>query len=404
MRATTIGGLVLAMTILATPLALACNTGVTPGDRRPQDGGPDALPVFTCPTGETCDPSFTGGLAFAGALPMPHSLAPVARSAHEAVRVYYVAPGGSSPELTTPGWAGPFAAASSDETVLTIRGVAEPDVDVVGAANGSALLRIVSTSTGDLFDRVTLEVADVATTHLTTHDAYLAAPGSEVVAVARQGVTSSVAPLTLAYRLVTSDERTVWDDSLAITGRTLRPVSPVHTLVPGFALPLHLALTLAAADASGSTLDLAFARDAGDLTRHLSVVDASAASAIVVGARDTNGAPIATAADGTLPLPAGSFAYVCAVARNTSGIVAGAPITISVTPTGAWQPEDPSTGWACGILVTQAGLTLTASIGALVRDVTIVPVDAMGMPVSPLVSAGETEPTATLGDRAARPR
>ena len=87
-KAPAIAILCLAVTIV--PLTLACGyTGTSCGDRGSRanvDGGPGADSAgVACPAGERCDPATPFGLAFAGALPAPHPIVPIAAGGRETV-------------------------------------------------------------------------------------------------------------------------------------------------------------------------------------------------------------------------------------------------------------------------------------------------------------------------------
>lgn len=382
--------------VTLVPSALACGySGTTSGDRAATltDAGPGVdAGGARCPLGERCDPSTPYGLAFAGALPSPHELRPIAAGGREVVRVFLA----ESASLFAPGWPGPFVAGPSDGTVLAIRGVAEPDVDVSGRREGTALLRIVSPTTSALYDRVTLVVRDVARMNLTTREAFYATPGMDIggFAAGLAGSPSPYAsdPLEVLVTLEAADGTWLWDDSLRVEGHTMTAYPTCAGM--GWCLEPSIVAqsTHLSATEVGAPLDLVVSRDAGTSVHHLDVVPEDGAMWLVIGGRDLDtGAPIPSVMDGDMLVASAStsIAMVCAVAMTGRGPVVG------------YQPllDD---GSSCVLFAPSVGTTpITATLGALHRTVSLVmlPTDDAVIAPQPLTSAPSPF---VLGERAAR--
>lgn len=375
-----VGTIAPAIAMAASLASLACTTyaGPTSGERHVLDGGPDARPVVTCPSGEVCDGTIRG-LAFAGARPEPHALAPIAEGGREAVRVYLEQSGGA-PGLGSLGWSGPFVVRASDPAVLAVGAVVEPDVAIQAAGVGTSLLRVVDPSTDLLFDRVSLSVVAVARPRITSVESFYAAPDSEVIAVAREGLESGGA--TLSLRLVDAADATLWDDSLTVEGHPLRVHNPSFGLAapPGAEAPLGLTLVLSEGDAPGP-IDLRIVRDAGETIRTIHVVDAASASSVRFGARMfSGGVRPSVSADGTIVAPDWDVVRICATAMRGAGVIAGAPIVLSVD-----EEEAPSfhvdEGYpACGWDIAGSPIVITATMGEVTQTVRLVASGRDGTP------------------------
>lgn len=403
-RVAAIAILCLGVTIL--PLTLACRyTGTSYGERGSRanvDGGPGADSAgVACPVGERCDPATPFGLAFAGALPAPHPIVPVAAGGRETVRVYLA--GGSMPSLRSMGWAGPFAARATDVAVLRVRQVAEPDVDVGGVGAGAAFLRVVSPSSGLLYDRISLDVRDVATTRVTSYEAYYASPHDDIVGVVTSALSHPMDRETLIVQLADADESSLWDDSLRVEGRTLGVFSDASW--PWVELGVAGQTVVLDAHDAGHPIDLVVTRDAATETRHLDAVAPAAPMWLVVGGRDVEThRPIPTFADGDVLLmsDATGVAVLCAVAMTSRGPIAGAPITLSgLTPSGS-PLSQLEVGHACVAVLGSGDATLTATLGTMQRTVRVRTVPDGSVTLAQPLLAAHSTPGITWGERASR--
>jgi hypothetical protein len=386
------------LVVTLVPCALACRPpGPTPGERAATslDAGPGFDAGSRCPAGEHCDSATPYGLAFSGALPAPHLLRPVAAGGREVVRVYRA----EQASLGADGWPGPFVAGPTDGSVLGIRGVAEPDVDVLGRREGSALLRIVSPTTNELFDRVSIVVRDVARTTLTTHDAYYAAPGLDVGGIAAwppEPGPADADPWTLLVAIEDRDGTQLWDDSLRVEGHTMEVYGGCNGTRWCFELPLATQSFQLDARERSAGADLVVTRDAGSFVRHLEPVTDERDAWLVIGGRSLDtGAPLVSARDGDLLVQPSdtSIVLVCAVAMIGAGPVLGA------APTLVADGAASTSSGSCALLSTST--TLTATLGSLRRTVSFVwlPTDDAVIAPQPLVAAPAPF---VLGERAMR--
>jgi hypothetical protein len=131
--------------LLVAPFA-AC---MEAGERAATCPGWDQTCQTTCPAGETCSPSTPQGLHFGGAQTCRSTLSAVPLT---------TAVGGTQ-TITITGLNGlPFTVAVGGDAFTAVAS-ADESVAITGVHDGSAELRILEPTTGQLYDRVSLDVA-----------------------------------------------------------------------------------------------------------------------------------------------------------------------------------------------------------------------------------------------------
>ena len=234
-------GLVVAMSnrmrpLLACPLLLAgcLQAGERASSCPPYEGDCQT----TCPAGETCSPDTPSGLYFGGAMTGDPWFA--------ASRAPMVTARGGTQTISISGLGAlPFQAeADGDAFTVVSTDTTRDEVVIEGEVAGSADLRIVDPATGELFDQVALDVAEVTGARF-TYRSYLetATPGAVWGAgglhavVALDTADGRAADESMSFALPPSGAAETYQwDAFTIADRLPQPFSMGVTLADGTAL------------------------------------------------------------------------------------------------------------------------------------------------------------------------
>jgi hypothetical protein len=212
-------------------LALFLSSCALPGDRA--NGG--------CPSGEICSPATPNGLFFLGSTLGDEVLGragPLTTATGGTQTITAVTGAGNgSPPFTMP-----FNTTVTN-SALSIDSTSPPNVVVRGGGLGSAYLRLVDPSNNELFDRVLIEVADVATADVRPADYVNPSADEQFATDASQpwSLWNDPAGEPLVARLFAQDSSRVADESMQLSMSASTAITYAHTswdvLAPSGPLP-----------------------------------------------------------------------------------------------------------------------------------------------------------------------